>query len=71
MIREGTKVEWSWGNGSAVGEVEEIFREDVSKTIDGTDVSRNASDDNPAYLIVQDDGAKVLKSASEVSRVDQ
>lgn len=70
MIRKGTRVEWQWGNGSATGEVEALYKEDVSKTIDGTEVTRNATSDNPAYLIVQDDGGKVLKSASEVSRVD-
>jgi len=39
----------------------------VTRTIDGTEVTRDASEDEPAYMIKQDDGGKVLKSASELS----
>lgn len=69
-IREGTKVEWEWGNGTATGEVQEVFHDKVTRTIDGTEVTRDASDNDPAYLIKQDDGDRVLKSQSEVSRAD-
>jgi len=68
MIREGTQVKWNWGNGEATGEVEEVFRSDVTRTLKGEEVTRKGSDDNPAYLIVQDDGDKVLKLKSEVER---
>lgn len=70
MIKEGTIVEWKWGNGKACGEVKEIYKEDISKTIDGNEVNRKASEDNPAYLIEQEDGQKVLKALSEISRKD-
>lgn len=70
MIRKNTIVEWKWGNGSAKGKVSEIFREPVSRTIRGNTVKRAASEDNPAYLILQDDGQEVLKSRSEVKRSD-
>ncbi|MBK1828508.1 DUF2945 domain-containing protein [Haloferula rosea] len=70
MIREGTNVSWSWGNGTAKGEVTEVFHEKVTRTIDGNEVTRDASEEEPAYLIRQDDGAQVLKSASEVERSD-
>lgn len=62
----GDTVEWKWGNGSAKGEIVEVFTEDVEKTIKGSDVKRNASKDEPAYLIEQDDGDKVLKSVTEI-----
>lgn len=68
MIREGTKVNWNWAQGEATGTVEEVFHSDVTRTIDGNEVTREASDDTPAYLIEQSDGQKVLKSASEVTR---
>ncbi|MBY6204254.1 hypervirulence associated TUDOR domain-containing protein [Halomonas denitrificans] len=70
MIREGSKVGWRWGDGRASGVVQEVFHEPVSRTIDGNEVKRDASKDEPAYLIRQDDGQRVLKSASEVERVD-
>lgn len=68
MIRKGTEVKWNWGNGSAHGTVEEVFHEDVSRRIDGNTVKREASEDEPAYMIKQEDGQQVLKSSSEVSR---
>ncbi|RLQ86939.1 DUF2945 domain-containing protein [Notoacmeibacter ruber] len=63
-----TKVEWDWGNGTAQGKVQEKFTEEVTRTIDGTEVKRDASDDNPAYLIEQDDGHRVLKKHSELRK---
>lgn len=68
MIKEGTKVKWSWGNGSATGKVEKIYHKDISRTINGNGVKREANDKSPAYYIKQEDGQAVLKSASEVER---
>ena len=67
-IREGTVVTWEWGQGHAKGKVSEVFTQDVERTIKGHKIKRKASRDEPAYLIQQDDGGRVLKSASEVSR---
>lgn len=64
----GTKVEWEWGSGTATGEIRERFTETVTRTIKGTEVTRKASDSDPAYLIEQDDGDKVLKGHSEVNK---
>lgn len=66
--KTGTKVKWNWGNGSGIGEITERFTDDVTRTIKGNEVTRNASSDEPAYLIEQDDGDRVLKSHSEVSK---
>lgn len=63
---KGTEVEWDWGQGTATGTVVESYTERVEKTIKGTEITRNADDDNPAYLIEQDDGSQVLKSHSEL-----
>lgn len=65
---KGTKVQWNWGSGTAEGEVQESFTEDVTRTIKGNEVTRNASKDLPAYMIKQDDGDRVLKSHSEVKK---
>lgn len=64
-----TEVEWKWGKGKAQGKVTSRFTEDVTKTIKGNEVTREASEEKPAYLIEQDDGDEVLKSHSEVSKV--
>lgn len=66
--RVGTKVRWKWGGGSATGKVQESFTRRVQRTIDGSEITRNADDDNPAYLIEQDDGDRVLKSHSELEK---
>lgn len=68
MIREGTRVRWNWGNGSGTGDVVERFTRDVTRTLKGTEVTRTASDDEPAFLIRQDDGDEVLKSITEIER---
>ncbi len=66
-IHIGDEVEWEWGNGTARGEVTDRFTSKVTRTIDGTEVTRDASEEEPAYLIRQEDGQRVLKSAAELS----
>lgn len=70
MIRKGTVVKWSWGNGTAEGTVEETYTSKTTKTIKGSEVIRNGSSDDKALYIKQDDGDYVLKSESEVDRAD-
>lgn len=70
MIREGTQVKWQWGDGYAKGEVVERHEEKITRTFDGSEVTRNGSSDDPALIIKQDDGDKVLKLKSEVERAD-
>lgn len=68
MYKVGDKVKWKWGSGFGEGSIVERFTDDVTRTIDGTEVTRNATCDTPAYLIEQDDGAGVLKSHSELQK---
>jgi len=68
MIREGTKVKWKWGNGTAEGKVQETYTEKIVKTIAGQKVTRNGESGNKALYIEQEDGSKVLKLESEVER---
>ncbi|MGE7367742.1 DUF2945 domain-containing protein [Neorhizobium sp. NPDC001467] len=65
-IRAGTKVEWTWGANRAEGKVEKSYNEDVSRKIKGKVIKRKADSQEPALLIRQSDGDKVLKSRSEV-----
>ncbi|MGB6231706.1 MAG: DUF2945 domain-containing protein [Litorimonas sp.] len=64
----GTKVEWDWGNGTGTGKITERFTDNVTRTIKGNEVTRNATSDEPAYMIEQEDGDRVLKSHSEVTK---
>ncbi len=70
MIRKGTLVKWSWGNGLAEGKVQETYTSKITKTIKGSEVTRNGEKDNKALYIKQDDGDYVLKSENEVERID-
>lgn len=60
-------VQWNFGNGTAKGQIKESFKKKVTKTIKGTEVTRNATDEEPAYLIEQEDGDQALKSETELS----
>ncbi|WP_149276490.1 hypervirulence associated TUDOR domain-containing protein [Pareuzebyella sediminis] len=68
MIKEGTRVRWSWGNGVAEGEVVKTYTDTVTKTIKGTEVTRKGAQGDKALYIRQDDGDHVLKAESEVQR---
>lgn len=70
MIKEGTKVKWKWGSGTAEGKVNSTFEKKVTRTIEGNEVTRNGEKDNKALYIEQEDGGRVLKLESEVERAD-
>ena len=57
---------WNWGGGATSGVIVESFASKVTKMIKGTEVTRNASEDEPAFLIEQPDGDRVLKSVTEI-----
>jgi hypothetical protein len=67
-FKKGSKVEWKWGKGTAEGKVEARYAEKVTKKIEGKSITRNASKDEPAYLVKQDDGKRALKSGSELHK---
>ena len=64
--QEGTKVKWKWGNGYGHGKVQSAFTRKVTRKIDGSEVTRDGSDDNPAYYIDVEGGNNVLKLHSEI-----
>ncbi len=67
-IRTGTEVTWKWGTSTASGKVVEVHHEKVTRQTEGEEITRNGSDENPAYVIEQDDGTTVLKLRSEVDK---
>ena len=70
QVRVGTEVKWKWGSGWGKGKVTERFTEKVTRTIKGNEVTRKASEDEPAFMVEQEDGDRVLKSATEIERDD-
>ncbi|MFG6567009.1 DUF2945 domain-containing protein [Sulfitobacter sp. 1A13679] len=66
----GTKVEWDWGNGTGTGKIVKKYTQKITLKLQGSEVTRKASDDEPAYKIEQDDGGEVLKSGSELRKAD-
>ena len=65
---EGTQVEWDWGDGTAKGKIVKVYTQKQTLKIKGNEVTRDASEDEPAYRIEQEDGDEALKSHSEVRK---
>ena len=65
---KGTHVEWNWGNGKGRGKITKVYKQKITRTLKGNEVTRDASEDEPAYLIEQNDGDEVLKGHSEISK---
>ena len=65
-MSEGDRVEWDWGDGTAEGKIKKVYTQKRTLSIKGNDVTRDASEDEPSFLIEQDDGDEVFKSSTEV-----
>ena len=61
---KGDKVRWTWGSGTGTGTVTDVLTSGVTRTISGSEITRNATE--PAFLIEQEDGDRVLTSGSEL-----
>ena len=64
----GAKVKWEWGNGTATGKVEKTYEKKITRKLQGSEVTRDGSKDDPALYIEQEDGDGVLKLSSEVKK---
>lgn len=64
--REGQQVKWKWGSGYGHGKVKSRFDRKVTRKIDGEEVTRDGSKDNPAYYVTVQDANNVLKLGSEL-----
>ena len=69
-MRKGTQVTWKYGTGTATGKIESVHPEPVARTIKGAEIKRNGSAADPALVIVQANGDRVLKLRSEVKAAD-
>lgn len=65
---KGTTVEWDWGNGTGTGKVVQAYTRKITIRIKGSEVTRDACEDAPAYKIEQHDGDEVLKPHSELRK---
>lgn len=65
-MRKGTTVTWKYGTGTATGKIAETHTESVTRKLKGAEITRHGTPENPAYLIEQEDGTRVLKLQSEV-----
>lgn len=65
---KGTEVEWDWGEGTATGKIEKTYTQKTTVKLKGSEITREASEEEPAYLIEQEDGDQVLKSSNEIRR---
>ncbi len=68
-MRKGTQVSWKYGTGTAAGKIESVHKESITRKLKGHDITRHGTADNPAFLIVQDNGDRVLKLKSEVKPI--
>lgn len=67
-LSEGDTVKWSWGNGTGTGTIVQKYTQKRTLTIDGTEITRDASEDEPSFKIEQEDGSIVFKSVTEVEQ---
>ena len=67
-LNKGADVTWKWGKGEGEGKVAERFTHDVTRKIKGKEIKRKATPEEPAYLVSQEDGGRVLKSESELHK---
>lgn len=69
-MKEGDPVKWAWGTGYGHGTVQSVFTKKVTRKINGSEVTRNGSEEDPACYVNVDDGNNVLKLASELEADD-
>lgn len=67
-MKKGDKVHWNWAGSEAEGTVDQKYTEPVTRKIKGTEVKRNASKEDPAYMIKQENGNRALHSESELTK---
>lgn len=66
-FKKGAKVQWQWLGRSIHGVVVQSFEQPVIREIKGKKIKRNASKENPAYLVKSEAGNEALKLGTELS----
>ncbi|WP_447556472.1 DUF2945 domain-containing protein [Vreelandella sp. EE22] len=67
-FRQRQRVKWKWGSHWAEGKITRKYIQKVTRRLKGSDITRNGTEEEPAYLIKQDDGDRVLKLHSELRK---
>lgn len=67
MASISTTVTWNWGQGHPKGKVVKQFQAPIRTKFKGKKITRKGTQENPAYLIEQEDGIQVLKLHSELN----
>ncbi|MBA2665039.1 MAG: DUF2945 domain-containing protein [Bradymonadaceae bacterium] len=65
-LQEGDRIYWESEGVRVYGQIKNIFEHKITRKIDGVEVARVGSAEDPALFIIQEDGARALKLASEV-----
>lgn len=68
LYKVGDKVSLGYAR---VGVIQEVYTEPVTIEIDGTTVTKEASSNNPAYLIKEPSGHVVLKLGTELDNTSR
>ena len=69
MFKIGAAVSWKWAGRAIEGTVEETFTSKVTRKIKTATITRNATAENPAYLVKSSAGNLALKLESELTKV--
>lgn len=62
----GDRVWWNWGPGTGEATVVEVHTTRVERELKGSTTVRNGTEDNPAYVLEQSTGQRILKLHSEL-----
>jgi len=68
QVNEGDRVTWKWGQGEASGKVKSVFVKKTTRTIKGSEITRNGTKVDSALYIGEENTDDVLKLASEAER---
>eukprot|EP00877_Chromochloris_zofingiensis_P000710 jgi/Chrzof1/1063/Cz01g38280.t1 len=69
-IQKGDHVAWNWGSSHAEGTVSEKSTEKLTIESKGKQVTRNGTEDNPAFKIENPGKNPVVKKASELHKLE-
>lgn len=69
-LEKGDHVAWKWGGGFAEGHIQDESTGKLTKeTKPGVEITRNGTEDNPAFFIERGAGNPVVKKQSELYKV--
>jgi len=67
-LSKNSKVTWQWLGRPIHGVVKEVYDHKVTRNIKGSNITRNGTKENPAYLVESDAGNLALKLGTELQK---